>query len=76
METSVATDAVYEENTNVEVNTRIKLRTRIRRLNRSPNCRFGKPTNLSRRWSKKQPTKGELCDTFLGIKTFPYGSVE
>ena len=24
--------------------------------------------NLSRRWSKKQPTKSELCDTFLDMK--------
>ena len=24
--------------------------------------------NLSLRWSKKQPTKGELCDTFLDLK--------
>ena len=24
--------------------------------------------NLSKRWSKKQPTKGELCDTFLDMK--------
>ena len=25
-------------------------------------------TNLSKRWSKKQPTKSELCDTFLDMK--------
>ena len=25
-------------------------------------------SNLSKRWSKKQPTKGELCDTFLDMK--------
>ena len=24
--------------------------------------------NLSKRWSKKQPTKSELCDTFLDMK--------
>ena len=24
--------------------------------------------NLSKRWSKKQPTKGELCDAFLDVK--------
>ena len=24
--------------------------------------------NLSKRWSKKQPTKAELCDTFLDLK--------
>ena len=24
--------------------------------------------NLSKRWSKKQPTKGELCETFLDLK--------
>ena len=25
-------------------------------------------TNLAKRWSKKQPTKGELCDAFLDVK--------
>ena len=24
--------------------------------------------NLAKRWSKKQPTKGELCDAFLDVK--------
>ena len=24
--------------------------------------------NLSKRWSKRQPTKSELCDTFLDMK--------
>ena len=69
MDSGLATDAVYEENTNSPV---------VQSANTDPNP--ANPTqkseseqplwkaNLSRRWSKKQPTKGELCDTFLDMK--------
>ena len=66
MDSGLATDAVYEENTNSPV---------VQSANTDPNP-TQKPeseqplwkANLSRRWSKKQPTKGELCDTFLDMK--------
>ena len=69
MDSGLATDTVYEENTNNPV---------VQSANTDPNP--ANPTqkseseqplwkaNLSRRWSKKQPTKGELCDTFLDMK--------
>ena len=72
MDTSATTDAVYGENTNGPV---------VPSENTDPNpANPANPTqkseseqplwkaNLSRRWSKKQPTKGELCDTFLDMK--------
>jgi len=43
-------------------------------LNTELNTNLGLPpdtswkNNLSKRWSKKQPTKSELCDTFLDMK--------
>ena len=69
MESGLTTDAVYEGNTKGPV---------VPSENTGPNP--ANPTqkseseqplwkaNLSRRWSKKQPTKGELCDTFLDMK--------
>ena len=66
MDSGLATDAVYEENTNSPV---------VQSANTDPNptqkSESEQPlwkANLSRRWSKKQPTKGELCDTFLDMK--------
>ena len=69
MDTSAATDAVYEENTS-------NLSTSKQNTDPNPANPTQKPeseqplwkANLSRRWSKKQPTKGELCDTFLDMK--------
>ena len=66
MNTSTASDTVFEENTNGPV---------VQSANTDPNptqkVESEQPlwnANLSRRWSKKQPTKGELCDTFLDMK--------
>ena len=66
MDSGLTTDAVYEENTNSPV---------VQSANTDPNptqkSESEQPlwkANLSRRWSKKQPTKGELCDTFLDMK--------
>ena len=66
MDSGLATDAAYGENTNDPV---------VQSANTDPNptqkVESEQPlwnANLSRRWSKKQPTKGELCDTFLDMK--------
>ncbi len=66
MDTSAATDAEYEENTS-------NLSTSKQNTDPNPNLKSESEqplwkANLSRRWSKKQPTKGELCDTFLDMK--------
>jgi phenylalanine-4-hydroxylase len=66
MDTSAATDAVYEENTS-------NLSTSKQNTDPNPTQKSESEqplwkANLSRRWSKKQPTKGELCDTFLDMK--------
>jgi hypothetical protein len=66
MDTSAATGAVYEENTNDPVRP-----TENTDPNPTQKSESEQPlwkANLSRRWSKKQPTKGELCDTFLDMK--------
>ena len=69
MDTSATTDAVYEENTsNLSTN---KQNTDPNPANPTQKSESEQPlwkANLSRRWSKKQPTKGELCDTFLDMK--------
>ena len=66
MNTSTASDTVFEENTNGPV---------VQSANTDPNptqkVESEQPlwkANLSRRWSKMQPKKGELCDTFLDMK--------
>ena len=66
MDTSAATDAEYEENTS-------NLSTSKQNTDPNPTQKSESEqplwkANLSRRWSKKQPTKGELCDTFLDMK--------
>ena len=66
MDTSAATGAVYEENTS-------NLSTSKQNTDPNPTQKSESEqplwkANLSRRWSKKQPTKGELCDTFLDMK--------
>ena len=69
MDTSAATDAVYEENTNGPV--RPSENTDPNPANPTQKSESEQPlwkANLSRRWSKKQPTKSELCDTFLDMK--------
>ena len=64
-----ATDAVYGENTS-DLSTN-KQNTDPNPANPTQKSESEQPlwkANLSRRWSKKQPTKGELCDTFLDMK--------
>ena len=66
MDTGLATDAVYGENTS-DVQTS-KQNTDPNPTQKSESEQPLWKANLSRRWSKKQPTKGELCDTFLDMK--------
>ena len=66
MDSGLATDAVYEGNTS-------DLLTNKQNTDPNPTLKSESElplwkANLSRRWSKKQPTKGELCDTFLDMK--------
>ena len=59
-------DTVYDENSNNEIAP-----NKNTVANPTPTDESQQPlwkANLSRRWSKKQPTKGELCDTFLDMK--------
>ncbi len=61
------------DSNNTVVNTTFELSSDI---NPGLNTTLGLPSdtssswknNLSKRWSKKQPTKSELCDTFLDMK--------
>ena len=66
MDTSAATGAVYEENTSDGSSN--KQNTDPNPTQKSESEQPLWKANLSRRWSKKQPTKGELCDTFLDMK--------
>ncbi len=69
MDSGLATDAVYEGNTNGPVVPCES--TDPNPANPTQKSESEQPlwkANLSRRWSKKQPTKGELCDTFLDMK--------
>ncbi len=66
MDTSATTDTVYGENTNA-----LNGQGQNTDANPAQKGESDQPlwkANLSRRWSKKQPTKGELCDTFLDMK--------
>ena len=67
----------YDENTSVgfEPNTEYGRNTRIGYLpdiddgpSQSAHPQPSWKANLANRWSKKQPTKGELCDAFLDVK--------
>ena len=59
------------DSNNKVVNTTLELSSDI---NPGLNTNLGLPpntswkNNLSKRWSKRQPTKSELCDTFLDMK--------
>ena len=66
MNTSTACDTVFEENTNGQVMQSANTDTNPTQKSESEQPLW--KANLSRRWSKKQPTKGELCDTFLDMK--------
>ena len=65
MDSGLATDAVYEGNTSDLLTN--KQNTDPNPTQKSESEQPLWKANLSRRWpwSKKQPTKGELCDTFL-----------
>ena len=67
----------YDGNTSVgfEPNTEYGRNTRIGYLpdiddvpSQSAHPQPSWKANLAKRWSKKQPTKGELCDAFLDVK--------
>ena len=66
MDSGSATDAVYEGNTSDLLTN--KQNTDPNPTQKSESEQPLWKANLSRRWSKKQPTKGELCDTFLDMK--------
>ncbi len=66
MDSGLATDTVYEGNTSDLLTN--KQNTDPNPAQKSESEQPLWKANLSRRWSKKQPTKGELCDTFLDMK--------
>ena len=66
MDSGLATDTVYEGNTS-DLSTS-KQNTDPNPTQKSESEQPLWKANLSRRWSKKQPTKGELVDTFLDLK--------
>ena len=70
-------DSEYDENTSAgfEPNTEYGRNTRVGYLpdiddgtSQSAQPQPSWKANLAKRWSKKQPTKGELCDAFLDVK--------
>jgi hypothetical protein len=66
MDSRSSPDAVYDENTSIEITP-----NKNTVANPTPTDESQQPlwkANLSRRWSKKMPTKGELYETFLDMK--------
>ena len=63
------TRAGFEPNTEYERNTRVGYLPDIDDgTSQSAHPKPSWKSNLAKRWSKKQPTKGELCDAFLDVK--------
>ena len=63
------TSAGFEPNTEYGRNTRVGYLPDIDdSTSQSAQQQPSWKANLAKRWSKKQPTKGELCDAFLDVK--------